>query len=185
LVVIDLQKAVLGFPYAQPIDEVVSNADRLVAAFRERGLPVVFTEVGGPAPTFAPRVDFTFTAPATQPKPDAMDLIIEPLEGERVVTKRVWGSFTTTDLDAYLRGLEVTQIVLTGVATGFGVESTARQAVELEYNVTLVVDAMSDMDGDVHRNSVERIFPRLGVCATTDAVVEALVQHGLRQASAG
>jgi isochorismate hydrolase len=51
--------------------------------------------------------------------------------------------------------------------------------------VTLVVDAMSDMDGDVHRNSVERIFPRLGVCATTDAVVEALVQHGLRQASAG
>ena len=68
----------------------------------------------------------------------------------------------------------VTQVVLTGVATSAGVESTARSAYDLGYNVTLVVDAMTDRDADAHRHSVEKIFPRLGETATTDDVLKLL-----------
>jgi nicotinamidase-related amidase len=77
-------------------------------------------------------------------------------------------------LDELLRLHGVTQIVLTGVATSIGVESTARSAYDLGYNVTLVVDAMTDRDADAHRHSVEQIFPRLGETAKTDDVLNLL-----------
>jgi nicotinamidase-related amidase len=90
------------------------------------------------------------------------------------VTKRTWGAFTNTDLEAYLREQGVTQVVLVGVATSIGVESTARYANELGFNVTLVVDAMTDLNADAHTNSITRIFPRLGETGTTQEVLELL-----------
>ena len=90
------------------------------------------------------------------------------------VTKRTWGAFTNTDLEAYLRGQGVTQVVLVGVATSIGVESTARYAHELGLNVTLVVDAMTDRNADAHINSITRIFPRLGETGTTQEVLDLL-----------
>ncbi len=65
-------------------------------------------------------------------------------------------------------------MVLTGVATSIGVESTARSAYDLGYNVALVVDAITDRDADAHRHSVEKIFPRLGETATTEDVLKFL-----------
>ena len=94
--------------------------------------------------------------------------------GDDQVTKRTWGAFLGTDLDAYLRARGATQIVLAGIATSIGVESTARSAYDLGYNVVLVTDAMTDRDADAHRNSVEKIFPRLGEIATTEAVLRML-----------
>jgi nicotinamidase-related amidase len=64
--------------------------------------------------------------------------------------------------------------VLTGIATSIGVESTARSAFDLGYHLTFVVDAMTDRDADAHRNSVERIFPRMGESDTTDNVLKML-----------
>ena len=63
---------------------------------------------------------------------------------------------------------------MTGVVTSGGVEATARQAYELGFNVTLAVDAMTDMSAEAHENSVSRIFPNLGETGTTDAVLERL-----------
>jgi nicotinamidase-related amidase len=68
----------------------------------------------------------------------------------------------------------VTQVVLVGIATSIGVESTARYASELGLNVTLVVDAMTDMNADAHTNSITRIFPRLGETGTTQEVLALL-----------
>ena len=81
---------------------------------------------------------------------------------DHIVTKQRWGAFLGTDLDAYLRGQGVTQVVLTGIATSAGVESTARSASDLGYHVTLVVDAMTDRSAEAHRHSVEAIFPAWG-----------------------
>ncbi|GAA3366521.1 hypothetical protein GCM10020366_70460 [Saccharopolyspora gregorii] len=89
-----------------------------------------------------------------------------------MVTKRNWGAFHGTDLDVQLRRRGVTQIVLGGIATSLGVESTARAAHEHGYHVTLATDAMTDLDAEAHRNSLERIFPRLGETGTTDEVVD-------------
>ncbi|GGQ65776.1 hypothetical protein GCM10010195_21710 [Kitasatospora griseola] len=81
-----------------------------------------------------------------------------------------------TDLDVQLRRRGVTQIVLTGVATSIGVESTARAAFEHGYHVTLAVDAMTDTDPEAHRGSVQRIFPRLGETGTTEEILDLLAK---------
>jgi len=73
-----------------------------------------------------------------------------------------------------LKKAGVTQIVLAGVATSIGVESTARQAQELGFNVTLAIDAMTDRSLEAHDNSVLRIFPRLGETGTTSDIIELL-----------
>jgi nicotinamidase-related amidase len=74
----------------------------------------------------------------------------------------------------------VTQVVLTGIATSIGVESTARNAHDHGYHVALVVDAMTDMDPTAHQHSVERIFPRLGETTTTAEVLSVLEPQPLR-----
>ena len=74
----------------------------------------------------------------------------------------------------HLKKLGVTQVVIAGVATSIGVESTARYAHELGFNVTLAVDAMTDMNADAHTNSVTRIFPRLGETGTSREIIDLL-----------
>ena len=74
---------------------------------------------------------------------------------------------TTPPLDGLLRELGVTQVVISGIATSLGVESTARSAHEHGYHVVLATDAMTDRDPAAHANSVDRVFPRLGETATT------------------
>jgi nicotinamidase-related amidase len=91
-----------------------------------------------------------------------------------VVTKRNWGAFHGTDLDVHLRRRGITQIVLTGVATSIGVESTARAAFEHGYNVTLATDTMTDLAADAHDHSVAWVFPRLGETGTTAEILSLL-----------
>ncbi|MCU1620769.1 MAG: putative hydrolase, partial [Modestobacter sp.] len=83
-------------------------------------------------------------------------------------------AFHATDLDLQLRRRGITQIVLAGIATSAGVESTARAAHEHGYSVTLAVDAMTDLDAEMHRHSVAKVFPRLGETGTTADVLALL-----------
>jgi nicotinamidase-related amidase len=76
------------------------------------------------------------------------------------VTKQRVGAFIGTWLDDYLRQRSVTQVVLAGISTSVGVESTGRSAYDLGYDVAFVVDAMTDRDADTHRHSVDKVFPR-------------------------
>jgi nicotinamidase-related amidase len=118
---------------------------------------------GDQQPAFTPPPDWTDIVPELDQQPD--DLL---------VTKQTWGAFHRTPLDTLLRDRGVTQIVLTGVATSAGVESTARAAHEHGYHVVLATDAMADRDPGLHENSVRRIFPRLGETATTDDILTML-----------
>ena len=88
--------------------------------------------------------------------------------------KRTWGAFTGTDLDQRLKSLGVTQVVVTGIATSAGVESTARHARENGYHVTLATDAMTDRKAETHHNSLTRIFPRIGETGTTAEIISLL-----------
>jgi nicotinamidase-related amidase len=111
------------------------------------------------------------------PFPPGFDILMPELDaqpGDRRVTKRTWGAFASTDLHAWLKGQGVTQVVMTGVSTSAGVESTAREAHGLGFNVTLAVDAMTDTVIEAHDNSVTRIFPRLGETGTTQEVLALL-----------
>jgi nicotinamidase-related amidase len=171
LIVIDLQKGVVGLPTAHPVEPVVANSARLADVFRGYGLPVVLVNVtGGPAG----RTERGFGGGT---RPEGWDILVDELgqqPSDHLVTKRTRGAFTGTDLEQYLRDNGVTQVVITGVATGSGVESTARHAHELGFNVTLATDAMTDMSADVHENSVLRIFPGIGETGTTSEILDLL-----------
>jgi nicotinamidase-related amidase len=174
LIVIDLQKGVVSLPTVHPIDGVVENSVRLVRAFRERGLPVVLVNVTG-APAGR-----TERGAAGGTRPEGWEILIPELDqqpSDHLVTKRTRGAFTGTDLEAYLHGEAVTQVVVVGVATGSGVESTARHAHELGFNVTLAIDAMTDMNAEVHENSVLRIFPGIGETGTTQEILDLLAER--------
>jgi nicotinamidase-related amidase len=168
LVVIDLQKSVVKIPTVHPTTDIVERTARLASAFRARRLPVVLVNVSGAPPgrTSTPR-------PPTSLAPDWSELVAEldQQATDLLVTKQRWGAFIGTSLNADLRQRGVTQIVLTGISTSAGVESTARSAYDFGYNVLLVTDAMTDRDADTHRFTVEKIFPRLGETATTDEVL--------------
>lgn len=169
LVVVDLQKGIIGLPAAHPIGPVVDNAVALIEAFRAQHLPVVLVNVDNVAPGRTEQgrrhddgfpADFTDFIPELNQQPEDI-----------VVTKHTWGAFATTDLDQRLKALGVTQVVVIGVATGTGVEATARQAYELGFNVTLVVDAMTDTRAEAHNYSIRNVFPRLGETTMTEDIV--------------
>jgi nicotinamidase-related amidase len=169
--VIDLQKGITAIPGIPSIDDTVQRSAALAAAFRRHGLPVVLVNVtGGPSG----RTDVS--RPAFTRPPDWADIIedLDQQPDDLLVTKQTWGAFHGTPLDALLRDRGVTQIVLTGVSTSAGVESTARSAHEHGYHVVLATDAMTDRDDAAHEHSIQRIFPRLGETATTDDVLAML-----------
>jgi nicotinamidase-related amidase len=168
LVVIDLQKGIVGIPTAHLAGEIVARAAHLAQAFREHGLPVVLVNVSGRAPgrTESETPKFAFSADWSELVPE-----LAAVPTDLRITKQRFGAFLGTSLDADLRKRGVTQIVLAGISTSIGVESTARSASDLGYNVTLVVDAMTDRSPEMHRHSVEKVFPRLGETGTTDELL--------------
>ncbi len=171
LVVIDLQKGIVAYPTVHPIGEVVKRARSLADAFRYRGLPVVLVNVAGGAPgrTERPRNSESFPAGWTDLIPE-----INQQPSDVIVTKRTWGAFASTNLEDQLKARGVTQVVIVGVATGTGVESTARQAYEQGFNVTLAIDAMTDMRPEAHDYSIAQVFPRLGETGTTQEIIALL-----------
>jgi nicotinamidase-related amidase len=166
LVVIDLQKGIVGrpmVPHSGP--EVVKTCADLAQRFREAGAPVVWVRVAwakdfGDAPK-AP-VDAPFQAPPGGFPPDWLEMTEGLAEDSDLhVIKRHWGAFHGTDLDLQLRRRGITTIVLAGIATNFGVESTARAAWELSYAVVTVEDAMASTSVELHDFSIAHILPRL------------------------
>lgn len=161
LIVVDLQKGIVegGAPFLHPIEQIVERSCALLDAFRRHGLPVVLVNVDGVAPgrTERPPRNTVFPDGWTDFMPE-----LDQRPDDIVITKRTWGAFTHTTLDAQLKARGVTQVVITGVATGTGVDATARQAYEHGYNVSVVLDAMTDVRAEAHAYTVTHIFPRLG-----------------------
>ncbi len=175
LIVIDLQKGIAAMPTAQPSDKIIDRTAQLARAFRERGFPVVLVNVTGTKPRRTDAGNPKFAFPD-----DWADLV--PQLGQQpddiLIHKQTWGAFLGTTLDDELRKRGVTQLFFTGIATSIGVESTARSAFDLGYNIVLVTDAMTDRDPESHRFSVEKIFPRLGESDTTENVLARLQEAG-------
>ena len=171
LIVIDLQKGIVGVPTVHPVAEIVNRSAQLARAFRDRRSPVVLVNVTGPAPG---RTDLA--RPQVAPAADWAELVpeLEQQPGDHLVSKQRVGAFFGTDLDEYLRKRGVTQVFVIGIATSGGVAATARSAQDAGYNVVLVTDAMTDRDAETHRVCVERIFPRMAETDSTSNVLHLL-----------
>ena len=172
LIVIDLQRGIVGGDFIQPITEIVSRTRSLIDVFRAKHLPVVLVNVAGRASgrtELGSRSSMAFAEGWTDLLPE-----LDPQPGDLLVTKRSWGAFATTDLERQLKARSVTQVVVTGVVTSGGVEATARQAYEQGFHVTIATDAMTDTREEAHRYSLENVFPRLAETGTSKEILSLL-----------
>ena len=172
-IIIDLQNGIVGRSTAQSVDGVIKQASARAEAFQQHALPVVLVNLTGGAPGR--------TAPSRRrgEMPADWAKLIPQLNqppGDHQVTKRTWAGSTDTGLDARLKTLGVTQMVIVEAAADAGVESTARYASECSYSVPLAVDAMTDMRLEAHDIRIRRIFPRLGATATAPEIIAQLGQ---------
>ncbi len=179
VVVIDLQKGIVGRTCApHSAASVIANTVRVLAAARSAGAQPVLVHVGGAADgadRLHPDADQPIAGGAPLPA-DWSELIpeLDCRPNDLVILKRQWGAFFGTDLDLQLRRRGLTTIVLCGIATEYGVESTARDAYERGYHQILIEDAMTGLSAESHRVAIEHIFPCLGKVRSTDQVVAAL-----------
>ncbi len=178
LVVIDLQKGIVSRQTApHSAEDVVARAARLADRLRQLQGTVVLVRVAYSADgrdRLAQKVDAAPWSSSTPPDWSEIVPALGPKNGDVVVTKRHWGAFYGTELDLQLRRRSVTTIVLCGISTNFGVESTARDAFERAYQLVFAEDAMAGMAAEAHQFTVTQIFPRIGLVRKTEDVLRAL-----------
>ena len=177
LVVIDLQKGIAASgrnTEPNAASEVVANAAMLAAKFRENKAPVCLVHVSSidGKDMLNPIVD---SAPNWGgERPTEWDEFVPEMnaqKGDIIITKRHWGAFHGTELDLQLRRRGIKNIVLCGISTNIGVESTAREAYQNGYNQIFVEDAMGAMSREEHDATVKNIFPRIGLVRKTSDVL--------------
>ena len=177
LVLIDLQNSNVQRDLApHSAETVVGNCVLLAQEMRERGGLVVYVRVLVNELPQLP-VDSPMRPPgAPAAPPDAA--LLAPQAGveaqDVVITKRQWGAFYGTELDQLLRRRGIDTLVLGGIITNFGVESTARAAFDRAYRLVFAEDAMSGAEAAAHEFAVRTIFPRMGRVRSTRALIDAL-----------
>lgn len=177
LVIIDLQKGISAMDTKPlPSSEIIRNASTLANKFREKNMKVFPVHVN-PTPEIAlnPRSDSSMIR-SGQIQNDWADFVpdLNVSKSDIVIEKRQWGAFYGTELDLQLRRRKIDTIVLCGIATTYGVESTARFAYEYGYNQIFVSDAMGDVSEESHNVSVKYVLKRIGRVLSTDEILKLL-----------
>lgn len=180
LVVIDLQKGIASMP-TQPHEPkaVIANAAKIAEAFRKNSMPVFLVHVSTSSDgkdRLNPIVDGENPWANRKMPADWSDIVPEMNQKDTdfIITKKQWGAFYGTDLDLQLRRRNIDTIVLCGIASGIGVESTARFAFEYGFQQIFVEDATSGISAAEHEHTFKTIFTRMGRIRSTEDVLAAL-----------
>lgn len=180
LVVIDLQKGIAAMgrslaPYSS--ETVIANASMIADKFRANGMPVFLVHVIASEKDRLNVLadDAGWSAQGARPA-DFADIVPElgPKESDIIITKKQWGAFYGTELELQLRRRGIKTIVLCGISTTHGVESTARFAYEYGFNQIFAEDAMTAMTNEMHDSSVNNVFKRMGKVRKTQEILESL-----------
>jgi len=143
-----------GCPLGSEAGDVVEANRKLLHAFREKGLPVVFTTVvyhdDSQARVFRDRIpDLDILQPGTHWV--QVDSRLEPLEGEPVFEKQWASGFFKTGLDGYLRKAGADSLVVTGLTTSGCVRATAVDGLQYDFKVVIPAEAVGDRNPEAHR----------------------------------
>lgn len=178
LVVIDMQKGIAAMqrpfePYSSK--QVIDNIVKLTNTFRSINSIVVLVHVNSHdgQDMLKPLVDSAPSWNISERPKDWSEFIeqINKSDKDIVITKRQWGAFYGTELDLQLRRRNITTIVLCGISTNIGVETTAREAYQHGYNQIFAIDAMTASSKEEHDTTQKFIFPRIGLIRSTDQVI--------------
>lgn len=177
LVVIDLQNGIVNQPHA-PFSgtQVVRSAGRLVNAFTQKGAFAALFRVSylDGKDMLWPVTDFEMNPVQFSKGWDDYVTELQDLKNVYYITKRQWGGFYGTDLDLQLRRRKISTIVLCGISTSIGVDTTAREAYQRGYNQIFAADAMTAGTKEEHDYEVRYVFPRIGRIRTTEEVISML-----------
>ena len=178
LISIDLQNSNVARQLApHSAAEVVQRGKRIADSLREAGGTVVWVRVDVTALLSLP-ADASISRPAGSPvpPPEFSELVpeLEVQAADVRITKRQWGAFYGTDLDQQLRRRGIKTLLMSGIATNFGVESTARAAFDRGYELVFVEDAMTSLAAEPHDFANKQVFPRMGRVRSTDVVLAAI-----------
>jgi nicotinamidase-related amidase len=191
LVLIDLQKGIAGMEVAHPSADIIAKSAELIVAFRSKNLPIVIVNVNPLGAKWtqtrveqstAPKEQHAIAEAAKAMEQTGFFDIVPALptnHDDIFITKTSWSTFYNTTLDEQLQALNITGIVLAGIATSIGVEGTARDASRMGYNITFAADAMTDMHLSAHKHSLKDVFPRIGEIDSTAAIIKILSEHSL------
>jgi nicotinamidase-related amidase len=175
LVLIDLQNGIVSRdtkPYSA--SAVVERSRSLAQAFRAKGAPVVYVHV---------LIHDFLALPADEPTSLPKDIPASASDiaesagkqsGDLLIAKRHWGAFAGTNLEQELRSRGIDTVVLAGIATNMGVESTLRQGTGLGFGFVTVEDACSTSSQEMQDFAFKTIFPRLSQVRTTQQVLDAI-----------
>ena len=176
---IDLQKGILNRelkPYSA--NEVISNAAKIADKFREKGSFVVLVNVSSSDGNDMLKVivDQPMQMKFNEMPKDWVELAPElnVQKSDHLITKRQWGAFYGTELDLQLRRRNINTIILCGISTNIGVETTAREAYEHGYNQIFAIDACTAISEEEHRHSEKFIFPKIGLVRKTEQILKAI-----------
>ncbi len=181
LVLIDLQKGIVNRPQLEPYSkgEILAKNERLLDKFKNTAGLIVFVYVKNYGPEMLKPLTDT-NASSSGPIPEDYSQFVSPLAYDEEIKNKIhvkkhnWGAFYGTDLDVQLRRRGIENIILTGVATTIGCDTTAREAYQHGYNVIAVEDAMTDFNAELHAGIVNGIFKRLGRVRSTEQVMKML-----------
>lgn len=164
LIVVDVQAGTASYQRTRPSEVVAANVTTVAHAVRDAGGHVVFIR-HDPALTPSGATQYG-GGPRSAPVAYG-NLLVDRVEGDTDLTRGGWSAFAGTDLDERLRDRGVTRVIIVGQATTFGVESTARAAYDLGYDVVIVEDALNDPSPTAHADRFQSVFPALGTSVTT------------------
>jgi nicotinamidase-related amidase len=184
LLLLDFQAGVVE-TFGSP--EVIASTRTALDAARQHDIPVIYVRLGfrhGAPEVSQQNKSFSSLAGAGGPNAmgsmgtdDPSTQVVEalaPVAGDVVVLKRRVSAFTGSDLEVVLRALGVDHLVLTGIATSGVVLSTLREAADRDFRLTVLADACTDGDDEVHRVLTEKVFPRQADVTMVGAWIAAL-----------
>jgi nicotinamidase-related amidase len=184
LLVMDYQNGVVSqIPDADALLTRVADA---IAVSRAAGCHVGYVRVGfedadyaaiPPASRFAAIVSAAGRAYDADARATAVHDRVAPQSGEIVVRKTRVGAFSTTDLDAQLRGLGIDTLILAGISTSGVVLSTLRDASDRDYQIVVLADGCADRDPEVHDVLLRKVFARQARVVTVADLPGLFRQH--------
>ena len=166
---------------------VLPNIQRLQQAFRAANAPIFYTATGTALgdgrdlPGWLRNFDQlglmrigSRVWPHSDDESWAVDDSVAPRSGEPVLLKGSSGPFNSTGLEATLRHLDLTTLVVTGLTTDVCVTQAAREAADRGFSVVIADDACTTLSEEMHRAALAAFGLAFGSVRSTSDVMTAL-----------